>query len=196
MTSVQQAAYWKHQARKHEDRVKAMANYDELKSAYDKYQELLTASQTEQEKAVAAARQAGAQEAMAQVGGQLVEQWFRSTVAGRLDDDRVNTILDGLDRRQFLGQNGSVDADKVRTFVEMLIPAQPAASAATSVPEAGQQPAAPAVNPALAPAPPRLPDFGQGAPARSRPSGLEAGREIARARFGQKPATTNAHAAP
>lgn len=189
---MQQAAYWRTQARKHEDRVKAQADYDDLKAAYDRYQQLLTASQTEQEKAVTAARQAGAQEAMAQVGGQLVEQWFRATVAGRLDEDRVNTILTGLDRRQFIGQNGAVDTDRVRTFVDMLIPAQPAAPAA-SVPEAGQQPAAPAVNPNLAPAPPRQPDFGQGTPARSSPSGLEAGREIARARFGKQPAT-NSHA--
>lgn len=189
MTPPQQAAYWKTQARKHEQRVKDMADYDQVKAAYDEYQRLLAASQTEQEKAIAEAHRKGRTEALTQAGGQLVEQWFRAAIGARLDADRVNTILDGLDRSRFLRPDGGVDTDKVQTYATSLLPATPAAPAA-SVPEAGQQPAAPAVPQSTAP--PRGLDFGQGTPARSRPTGIEAGRQIARERFGTKPATTPA----
>ncbi len=192
MTPTQQAAYWKTQARKHEDRVKGMSDYDQVKAAYDEYQRLLAASQTEQEKAIADARRQGRTEALTQAGGQLVEQWFKAAIGERLDKDRVNTILDGLDRTRFLTADGNVDTDKVRTYAESFLPAAPAAApAATTVPEAGQQaPAAPAAPQSTAP--PRGLDFGQGTPTQARPTGIEAGRQLARSRFGTKPATTPA----
>lgn len=190
MTPAQQAAYWKHQSRRHEQRVKDMADYDKVKADADQYQKLLEQTQTDQEKALIRARQEGRAEALAQAGGQLVEQWFRAAIGTRLDEDRVSTILDGLDRARFLRADGGVDADKVTTFAASFLPAAPAAPAAPTVPEAGQQPAVPPVVPQSV-VPPRGLDFGQGIPARSRPSGLEAGREIARARFGKQPATTH-----
>lgn len=189
MSPAEQAAYWKTQARKHEDRVKAMADYDALRKTADDYQRLVQASQTEQERAVAEARQSGAAEALAKVGGELVEQWMRAAIGTRLTEDRVNTILDGLDRSRFLDQNGRVDTAKVASYADNLIPASAAAPAATTVPEAGQPAAVPA-QPQTAP--PRGMDFGQGQPTRARPVGIEAGREIARLRFGAKPATTPA----
>lgn len=190
MTAVQQAAYWKTQARKHEDRVKGMADYDALRKTADDYQRLVQASQTEQERAVAEARQSGASEALAKVGGELVEQWMRAAIGTRLDEDRVNTVLDGLDRSRFLDQHGRVNTAKVQAYADNLIPASAAAApAASTVPEAGSPAAVPA-QPQTAP--PRGMDFGQGQPSRARPTGIEAGREIARLRFGTQPTTTPA----
>lgn len=193
MTIAQQAAYWKHQARKHEQRVKDMGDYDDLRKTADAYKQLVDASQTEHERAVAEARQQGAAEALRKAGGDLVEQWMRAAIGTRLPEDRVNTLLDGLDRTRFIDQNGRVDTAKVQTYADTLIPATTtAAPAATSVPEAGAQPAAPTAQPTQpqSTAPPRGLDFGQGQPARARPSGLEAGRELARQRFGKPPATS------
>lgn len=188
MTPDQQVAYWKHQSRKHEERVKSMADYDQMKSAYDEYQRLLTASQTEQEKAVAEARRQGHAEAMAAAGGQLVEQWVRAAAAGRLAEPSVDALLAGLDRTRFLRTDGGVDTDKVYQFVGSIVPAPVAVPAVTADPN---QPGAVVVQPGIVPPPPPPvvtpaggPDFGQGHPATARPSGIAAGREMARQRFG------------
>jgi hypothetical protein len=185
MTAKQQAAYWKAQARKHEDRVKGMSDYDKYKEAFDEYQRLLTASQTEQEKAVAEARRQGRTEALKETGGQLVEQWVRAAAAGRLAEESVTALLTGLDRSRFLHENGGVDTDKVYQFVGSIAPA-----AAPVQPDGQGVPVNPAQPPVTA-APTRAPDFGQGTPSSARPSGLAAGREIARQRFGS-PTTTSA----
>ncbi len=185
MQPAEQVAYWQHQARRHEDRVKSMDDYDQLKQVAAEYQRIREANQTEQEKLVADARRQGHAEALAAAGGQLVEQWVRAATAGRLPQESVNALLGGLDRARFL-KDGAVDTDKVYAFVNSIAPAavaqpqvqpgQPAAPTAPATAPAGTQPlvAAPAGG---------APDFGQGQPATSRPSGLAAGREIARQRF-------------
>jgi hypothetical protein len=189
MTPDQQVAYWQHQARKHEDRVRTMGDYDQLKEKADSYERLVAASQSEHERAVAEARRQARTEALTEAGSQLVEQWVRAAAVGRLTDESVNALLQGLDRTRFLNQTGGVDTDKVFTFVGSLAPA-PAAPAAPAAGSPGQppQPGQPAPAPAPAPiAPPRGTDFGQGNPGTARPTGLEAGRLIARERFAQTP---------
>lgn len=180
MTAEEQVAYWKHQARKHEDRVKSMADYDQLRQTADEYQRLVEASQTEHERAVAEARRQGHAEALAAAGGQLVEQWVRAAAAGRLPTESVNALLEGLDRTRFLSRDGGVDTDRVYAFVNSLASV---AAPATVLAQQGApvQPAAPAAAPVVTPT--GGPDFGQGHPSSSRPSGLEAGREIARRRL-------------
>jgi hypothetical protein len=187
MTLEQQAEYWRHKARKHEDRVKAQSDYDQLKETAEKYQKLVEQSQTDHEKAVAEARRQGHAAALAEAGGQLVEQWVRAAAAGRLAEESVNALLLGLDRSRFLHTNGGVDTDKVYALVSSIAPAAPAPAAPPAgAPGQPPQPGQPAPVPAPAPVvrPAGAPDFGQGQPSAPRPSGLEAGREIARKRFG------------
>ncbi len=188
MSVDQQAAYWKHQARKHEQRVKDMGDYDQLKTQADEYQRLVTASQTEHERAVAEARRQGHAEALTAAGGQLVEQWLRAAAANRLHQDSVNALLEGLDRSRFLTAQGGVDTDKVYAFVNSVAPQPATAGDATGAPgqpatTAGAPPAAPTVLPHVA-APARGPDFGQGQQGATRLTGLARGRELARQRFG------------
>lgn len=196
MSPEQQAEYWRHKSRKHEDRVKGMGDYDQLKEQATQYQALVATTQSEHDKAVAEARRQGQTEAMQQAGGQLVEQWVRAAVAGRLPRENEDALISGLDRNAFLTAKG-VDTDKVHAFVNSIIPVQvvPAVPAAVTAPPGGQpapvlgQPPAavpPAQQPQLVPqyaAPPRGPDFGQGQPNSTQPTGLAAGREIARQRF-------------
>lgn len=185
MSMEQQTAYWRHHARRHEQRVKDMADYDQLKADKAKYDELISASQTEHEKAIEEARRQGASEAAAKAGDRLVEAYFHAAAVGRLDEDRVNALLDGIDRKRFLAQNGEVDTARVYAYVGNFAPATaPAQPAAAGTP--GAQPTTPATpNPAEQVAiPPRVTDFGQGQPASAKPSGLAAGAEIARKRFG------------
>jgi hypothetical protein len=183
MTPPQQVAYWKYQSRRHEDRVKAMSDYDTLKADHAKYQDLVAASQTEHEKAVTAALQQGRTEAIAETGDQLVEAYIRAVVGDRAAEDVVTTVIDGTNLSKFHSA-GKVDAAKVHAFVNTFAPAAPAAPPVTD-------PAAPP--PAPAPAPPRGPtDFGQGQPTTAKPSGLDAGREIARQRFAKTTTGTQA----
>lgn len=189
MSVDQREAYWKHQARKHEQRVKDMGDYDQLKATADEYQRLVTASQTETERAIAEARRQGHAEALAAAGGQLVEQWFRAAAAGRIAEDSVNAILGGLDRQRFLNAQGGVDTDRVYAFVNSVAPAPTSVPAVPATGTPGQiQPAGqPVPQPAAVPqfvAPARGPDFGQGQPGAARSSGLARGRELARQRFG------------
>lgn len=181
MNPEQQAAYWRSMARKHEQRVKDMSDYDQLKSDHAKYQDLVAASQTEHEKAIAEARRQGATEASAAAGARMVEAWFHAAAAGRIDTDRVNALLEGLDRSKFLGSNGDVDTAKVYNFVGNFAPAAPTQT--PPEPTGAQPPATPAPAPPPVASPPRVTDFGQGQPSTATPTGLEAGREIARQRL-------------
>lgn len=183
MTEAQRSEYWRHKARKHEERNKQMGNYEELKARAEQYDALVAASQTEHEKAVAEARRQGAAEATTAANGKLVEAYVRAAAAGRLDDQRVNTLLEGLDRSRFVGANGEVDTDRVTQFVAAFAPPAPTGQPAGTDPASqspGQQPTL--AGPPAAAAPTRVPDLGQGQYQNAPLSGLEAGRAAARAR--------------
>jgi len=165
-----------------------MSDYDQLKATAEQYQQLVTASQSEHERAVAEARRQGHASALAEAGGQLVEQWLRAAAVGRIPEEGVNALLQGLDRSRFLNPQGGVDTDKVWQFVSSVAPQPAAAATAAAVPPAPGAPAQPTPVPPSGQvpgfvAPPGGPDFGQGHPGSAKPSGLAAGREIAKQRF-------------
>lgn len=196
MSQPEQVAYWQHQARKHENRVQAMGDYDQVKADAQKYQDMVTAQQSQHERAVADARRQGHADAIAAAGDQLVEQWVRAAAYQRLDEERVNALLGGMNRKAFINAQGAVDTAKVYEFVNAAAPAQQAPPLPpAAVPPTGQQPTPtpapqlPQPVPVFVP-PTGSPDFGQGQPRTATPSGLEAGREIARQRFGQPGAAT------
>jgi hypothetical protein len=144
MTVEQQAAYWKHQARKHETMIKSLGNIDELRTKAGEYEALLNTTRTDQERAVAEARKTAAAEATAaarkQYGGLLVDAQITAATAGRLDDRQRSTLLSGLDRSRFLTDTGEVNADALAEFVDGIAPAKPADLGQ------GRRGAAPAVN--------------------------------------------------
>lgn len=125
MTPEQQVAYWKAQARKHEARVKQMSDYDALKETSDQYRALVEASKTEQEKALDAAKAEAREAAKVEFGARLVDAQFKVAASGRLDEQQMTTLLDGLDRTRFMTSTGDVDADKVKTYVEGIAPVKP-----------------------------------------------------------------------
>lgn len=190
MTESQQLAYWRHQAKKHENRNKAMVDYDDLRAKAEQYDALLATTQSEHEKAVAEARRQGETEAMAKANQRLVKAYVMAAVGDRLAPDSVNAVLDNLDPTKFI-TNGDVDTDKVNAYAAVIAP--PAAPAATAPPT--QQPPTPA--PATGAAPGALPgypappppapgvpprDLGQGAHPQAPIDYLEAGRAEARRR--------------
>lgn len=242
----QQIAYWMHRSRKHEDRVAAMRDYDELKAVRAQYDQLVTATQTEHERAVAEARRQGESAAMARGNVMLVEAYVRAAASARaVDDDAVADFLETTKLDAFILPTGQVDTAKVYRQVNRMagapaapatgVPAAPAAPAPPAAPGqqqqpgtgqpfqqfpgqpttvggqpqwftpggqipaapqwAGQQPPAPGQPaPGQVPPAPGAPDFGQGVFQQAPPSGLEAGRAAARARFGAGPNSSNSQA--
>lgn len=123
MTDKQAAAYWKSQARKHEGRVKGMADYDTLKSTAEQYAKLVEASKTDAEKAIDAAKADARSEVLREVGSRLVDAEITAASAGRMTDNMRTALLQGLDRNRFLTDSGEVDSEKVKTFVDGIVPA-------------------------------------------------------------------------
>lgn len=121
---------WKSLARKHETRAKENA---EARKELD-------AVRAEQEKAVAEAVAAARAEVLAEVGAHLVDAEVKAAAAGRGID--VEALLDGLDRKRFLGEDGKPDVEAITQWIERLSPTQPKSE-------------------------PRFPDLGQGQRGRS-----------------------------
>lgn len=107
---------WKATSRKHEDRAKANA------SAAKELEQVKAASMSEQEKAVAQAAFEARTATLAEVGSRLAAAEVKVAAAGKLDDDQLATILDTIDLTKFLTEDGEVDVDKVRAFVEGIAP--------------------------------------------------------------------------
>jgi hypothetical protein len=130
MEPAQQVAYWKHQARKHENTVKEFGkrygNYDQIAERARQYDALLASTQTDQERAVAEARKSAAEEAraaaVAEFGGQLVAARLHSALAGRLDQEQIEGLIEGVDPRRFLDDSGAVDTDKVTKWADRVAP--------------------------------------------------------------------------
>jgi hypothetical protein len=122
MTVEQQAAYWKTQSRKHEGVAKSRADYDSLKEKAQRHDELEQELMSDKDRAVADAKKAAAVEATSTYMPRLVSAEFRAAAAGRIEPERLSTILEPLDMSKFLTDNGDVDTDKVTAFVNGIAP--------------------------------------------------------------------------
>lgn len=128
MTPAQREAYWKAQARKHEGRVKALGNLTpetlaKLQADAGELEKLRKASQTDSEKAVEDALERGRQEGRQALAPELVKNAIAAKVAGRIPDTQLDAVVSNLDHSKFLKDDGTVDADKVKTLVDGLAPA-------------------------------------------------------------------------
>lgn len=156
MTVDQQAAYWKVQARRHESRAAAHADYDTIKTELE---QLRARTQTAEEKAIEDAKQAGRAEATASTLPRLLQAEFRAAAAGRITPEQLSSVTAPLDPKFFLTAKGDeVDTAKVQTFVDGIAPA------------AGKT----------------WPDMGQGRREGVKTSAREAGRAAAERRFGKR----------
>jgi hypothetical protein len=129
MTAPQQAAYWKYQARKHEDTSKARADYDAVVAERDA---LKKATQTDAEKAVDEAKVAARKEALLEAAPKLVAAEFKAELKGTRSPEQIAALLAPLDLTKFLTADGEVDTDKVSTYAAGL------GSAGKEWPDTGQ----------------------------------------------------------
>lgn len=128
-------------------RMKAERNAarDEAKQLRDRLAELEQAQMTEQERAVAEAKAAGRAEALAEVSVKLVNSEFKAAAAGRLDDDNLTTLLEGINHATFLDDSGEVTVERVRALIDGIAPAPQQGAAdlgqgARSTPPLGSDP--------------------------------------------------------
>lgn len=78
---------------------------------------------SDEEKAAEKAKEEGRQEERAKFANTMVELEFRAANKGRLGDAALEAILPGLNRSQFLSDNGNdVDKNKVESFIAGIAP--------------------------------------------------------------------------
>jgi hypothetical protein len=128
MTDGQQAAYWKHQSRQHESRVKALGVTPEdlasLREKAKRAEDLEYDLASDKDKAVADAKKEASDEVASKYTPRLVRAEFKAAAAGRIEPEKLATILEPLDLSKFLDANGEVDADKVSAYVDGIAPAK------------------------------------------------------------------------
>lgn len=126
MTVEQQAAYWRHQARRHEGRhLDALGlkpgELDTLRKAQADVEELRRSQMTEQELAIAAARDQAAAETRKTYGGRLAEAEFRAASAGAVTADVLRDLR--IDPSAYLTDAGEPDTTAIAAAVARLAPA-------------------------------------------------------------------------
>lgn len=132
MTIEQQASYWKHYARQHEDRVRAFGGLTpeqltELQQKAQRADALEFDLMSDADRKVAEAALEARTIAESEFAPRLVRAEFRAELKGRVPDEeldtRLNTLLEPLDSSKFLTSSGDVDTAKVAAFVAGIAPA-------------------------------------------------------------------------
>lgn len=105
------------EARRWEDRSKANA------AAARELEALKKQSMTDTERAVTEAVAAARHEMTMQYGGRLVDAEVRAAAVGLAVD--VDALLEGLDRRRFLNEDGEPNVRAIRTWIGKVAPKAP-----------------------------------------------------------------------
>lgn len=118
MTVAQQAAYWMWYARKHENLAKARGDYDELKVKADELDKVKAENATDQEKAIAAAKEEARREGEIIGAGRYLKDAVTARfqlLTGKSDED-VTTAFEHVDAMSFTNKEGAVDTDALTKF--------------------------------------------------------------------------------
>lgn len=128
MTDTQQAAYWKHQSRKHEDRNKAFGKLTPeeltaLREKAERHDALEFELQSESDKAVTKARKEAEEAARAALQPAVIQGKLEAAAArAGVSDEDLTKALEFVDTTKFVTKDGSVDTDKVKAFVSTITP--------------------------------------------------------------------------
>lgn len=106
---------WKTQARKHEERAKANA------AAAKELEQFKQQSMTDTEKAVEAARNEGRSEGAKSASERIARAEIRAAAAGRNVD--VTALLEGVDAKRFLDDDGEPDTKAITAWMDRIAPA-------------------------------------------------------------------------
>lgn len=126
-----EAEKWQTLARKNEERAKANS------TAAKELEQLRQQTMSDTEKAIAQARSEGRAEALSTMTSKLVTAEVRAAAAGRMSEDQLATLIEGLNTSAFVNDDGEVDQARVSRFVDGLAP-QPDETATNTFPDLGQ----------------------------------------------------------
>jgi hypothetical protein len=121
MSAEQQAAYWKHQSRRHEARAGAYGGLtpEQVQKLQKDNQDLRSAQQTDADKAIEKAREEGREEGRNEFRPALFKERatnaLQKALSGRVPD--AGALL-GLDVVSAFVKDGKVDQDAVKAWVE------------------------------------------------------------------------------
>lgn len=121
MSAAEQAAYWKHQSRKHESRFTSLGlkdgELDQLRQAAARLLEIEEANRSDQERAVSEAEKRGVASATAAMGERLARAELRAAAAAAKIPN-VEDVLDVVDLKRFVGSDGEPNTELIQAVVE------------------------------------------------------------------------------
>jgi hypothetical protein len=125
MSVEQREAYWKFQARKHEERNKAFDGLTpealaDLRERASKQQQLERELMSDKDKAVLEAKEAARAEATPRV----VRAEFKAAAKGVLTSEQLTALLEDRDLSKYVDANGDPDEDKIANLVTAFAPKQ------------------------------------------------------------------------
>lgn len=126
MDAKQEAAYWRHQSKKHEQRNREWLDAAGGKSAADlkaEREQREREQMTPAEQQLTDAKNQGREEALNEVRPQFVRMAFNTALAHIEKDEERQELIDTLDLTKFLDDKGNVDTGKVATVAQRLAPA-------------------------------------------------------------------------
>lgn len=103
-------------ARKWEERAKANAK------AAKELEEFRQQSMSETEKAIEQARTEGRRQALTETGQKIAAAELRAAASGRMTEEQLSTLLDGLNLARFVDDDGEVDREALTAFVDGIAP--------------------------------------------------------------------------
>ncbi len=136
MTAEQQAAYWKDKARKHEGEAKRLRDQrgknkgGQRRRSGEPREKPVAAGDgkgDDDEKTPEQIRAEAREEARREASGNVaLDMIFNRLTALGVDDDRAESIVDGLNPSKYIDAEGDVDTDKVNAFIKGIAPSKPA----------------------------------------------------------------------
>ncbi len=128
MSDKQQAAYYKHQSRKHESRatewqgIAGNRTPEQVKADLAAAEKARRDSMTDAERAVAEAREQATKSTAATVGEQAARVALEFALGHDKDNNDRSALIETIDMRRLTTDDGKVDADKVRALAAQLAP--------------------------------------------------------------------------
>lgn len=129
MNDAQKAAYYKHQNRQTDDKLKAFNGFtpDDVNSMWTRLQELDNERLSDGERVVREAADQAAADARAAVEAELRPKLLASQLRAvasptfQGDEAKLSAWLDGVDPAKFVGENGDIDAAKVTNHLTAIV---------------------------------------------------------------------------
>lgn len=128
MTGEQRENYWKHQAKKHEGRVKSLGGLtpeelSDLRAAKAERDAAKAENATVAEKLASQAAEQAAASTREQLRPALIEARLDAAAArAGVSDEALRKAVEFIDVQKFLASDGTVDTDKVSAFVASIAP--------------------------------------------------------------------------